>query len=29
MELAAADTHVAPGLSRIEAAVEVSWELEG
>jgi hypothetical protein len=28
MELAAADTHVAPGLSRIEAAVEVSWELE-
>ena len=29
MELTAAETHVAPGLSRVEAAVEVSWELEG
>ena len=28
MELKAADTHVAPGLSRVDAAVEVSWELE-
>jgi uncharacterized protein YggE len=29
MELKAADTHVAPGLSRIDAAVEVTWDVEG
>jgi uncharacterized protein YggE len=28
MEMKAADTPIAPGLSRIEAALEVSWELE-
>lgn len=29
MELQAADTHVSPGVSRIEAAVEVTWEVDG
>ena len=29
MELKAADTPVAPGLSRVDAAVEVSWEVDG
>jgi hypothetical protein len=28
MEMKAADTPIAPGLSRIEASLEVRWELE-